>query len=334
MRKTLASATAVLIVTAILVFSGCRKDSASFSKPAGPEVTTDKSSDLVFTPGGWIERSKVHFIPPGFHVIVQEGRLKRVETKTGQIVEDLGAYDIPGRSSGIGEYPFALDQPEGAKNSNFPYPNGWIAWTSWINADSAKNPVTSFSTTWTVPTNPTTTTPQLIYLFNGMQAGTGTSRYIVQPVLQWGVSPAGGGAYWAITNWFVTSGGSALHGSLVRVNAGTRLTGIISFLSAAGGNYIYRSIFSGYPDSTSILTPPVIQATELDEALESTGITTPNTQYPPDSLVRMMGILISEGTINPTLTWTPQRSADTTVTQRAVVISNSSTNGEVDIRFR
>ena len=51
----------------------------------------DKKEDLVLTPGGWRSKSKVVKVEPGQHAEVQEGRLKVIQTETGEIVADLGA---------------------------------------------------------------------------------------------------------------------------------------------------------------------------------------------------------------------------------------------------
>jgi hypothetical protein len=58
------------------------------------------SDDLVLTPGGPRPRSRVAKVEPGQHGTVEGGRVKIVETKTGQIIADLGAVgkSQPGKS--------------------------------------------------------------------------------------------------------------------------------------------------------------------------------------------------------------------------------------------
>ena len=56
------------------------------------------------------------------------------------------------------------------------------------------------------------------------------------------------------------------------------------------------------------------------------------TDYPPDTAVRMTNIQILTGTVTPTLSWTPE-DVVTDVGQHTIVVSNSSTNGEVDLYF-
>jgi hypothetical protein len=80
--------------------------------------------------------------------------------------------------------------------------SGWIAYTYWNNGTGKS--ITSFKTRWVVPPAPVSNDGQLIYLFNGIQ-NYGYNYGILQPVLQWGASPAGGGSYWAVASWYVTS---------------------------------------------------------------------------------------------------------------------------------
>src|SRR4051794_8812134 len=72
--------------------------------------------------------------------------------------------------------------------------HGWITTAYW--ETTASEAVTEFRSTWKVPPEPERRGGQLIYLFNGI---TNEARNaILQPVLQWGTSPAGGGPYWAV----------------------------------------------------------------------------------------------------------------------------------------
>jgi hypothetical protein len=56
----------------------------------------------------------------------------------------------------------------------------------------------------TVPPPPYQQAPEIIYIYAGLQSSTNPSCGIVQPVLQWGPTPAGGGYYWSIASWYWT----------------------------------------------------------------------------------------------------------------------------------
>jgi hypothetical protein len=71
--------------------------------------------------------------------------------------------------------------------------NGWISYGYYNYTGS----LTFMSAEWRVPTNPPTT-GSLVYWFPGLES----DSHIIQPVLQWGAGPEGGGNYWVIANWY------------------------------------------------------------------------------------------------------------------------------------
>jgi hypothetical protein len=291
----------VLLCVLVLLFAACRKD---VSTPPLPPTT---NQDLVLTPAGYMERSKVHFIADGHQLSVRNGRLLKVEKTTGKLLEDFGPVQItPARIAAA---------------------SGWIAYAFWTNTGTA---ITNFTTNWVVPSAPSSKASQTIFLFNGMQDGTTSTSYIIQPVLQWGPSAAGGGKFWAITNWYVSSS-QAFFGSLVTVNPGTTLTGVMKETAVSGSNYSYNSSFTGYSSASSLQVNNVPQAFWAAETLEAYGITNVSTQYPPNANVAMSSIQILKGSTNASISWTTAHASG--ATQRATVISNASPGGQVDISF-
>jgi hypothetical protein len=59
---------------------------------------------------------------------------------------------------------------------------------------------------------------------DGVSDAKQASVSIIQPVLQWGSSAAGGGPYWAIASWFV-GGAHTVYSELKIVNAGDTILG-------------------------------------------------------------------------------------------------------------
>jgi hypothetical protein len=171
----------------------------------------------------------VHQLEPGDRLDAREGRL-RLRSATGR-VRELGKLKPPeaarGRSTDA--------QNPGAMGDR------WIAYTGWTNTSGAQ--ITSFRTSWVVPEEPETTNGQLIYLFNGLQDSPVTM--ILQPVLQWGDSPAGGGRQWAVASWAVFSSGDAVMTKLDRVKPGDTVTGVMTLESMAAGIYIWTCEFEG-----------------------------------------------------------------------------------------
>jgi hypothetical protein len=89
------------------------------------------------------------------------------------------------------------------------------------------------ATTWRVPDVPASNVGQTIFYFPSYEPLNGTA--IVQPVLQYGVSAAGGGAYWAISSWWVGPTGAARYSSLLQVNPGDTIRGTITATNCTEG---------------------------------------------------------------------------------------------------
>jgi hypothetical protein len=308
----------------IFLFNSCSKETVS--PAAKPAVTSQPTDEMVLTPVGLMEKSKVHFVGEGFQLNVENGRLQKVETSTGRVIEDYGEVKRDIRL----QFNQGLDASRFSDN-RLPAASGWIAYAYWSNS-ATTNPITYFTTNWVVPSAPTNQGNQTLFLFNGMQDGTTSSSYIIQPVLQWGPSAAGGGKYWAVTNWYVSSS-QAFYGSLVKVSTGAALQGIMQETAHSGTNYSYKSSFSGYSAASSLSVSNVPQAFWAAETLESYGVSNTNTQYPPNTDIAMTSIQILQGSSNASIKWTTAQ-ATRNAAQKAVVVSNASPGGEVDIYFR
>ena len=146
--------------------------------------------------------------------------------------------------------------------------SGWITYAAYV--ESSSNVINFMTTTWTVPPAPTKSDAQLIYLFNGLQDSPVT--HILQPVLQWGVSPDGGGAKWAVASWFVDSSNNAFKTPLVDVNPGDTLTGVMRMTSNSAGKFNYTCEFSGIA-STKLTVNNTNQLVMPVETLECYSIT-------------------------------------------------------------
>ena len=208
--------------------------SAMATKSANPNPASDSGEELVLTPGGWRPKSKVHFVEPGQHVSGEGGKLAIVQSATGKTVKDLGALgqapkektEGTGRAMKLAEVPKGRARPRPAKAATStprpsavaaplptdpgphgpaPITDGWIVFSGWTNASA--NPISYFKTQWTVPPAPASNNDQTVFLFNGIESFN-ADIFILQPVLQWGPSHAGGGSFWSIRNWFMSRNSS------------------------------------------------------------------------------------------------------------------------------
>jgi Repeat of unknown function (DUF346) len=274
---------------------------------------------MVLTPGGLRSSSLVHKIEAGTVLDQATATIRNLDAE-GKVLADFGA--IEARVQGVPLMPLNVSHPPRPAPA---FGTGWITFASWTN--STGSPVSSFSTQWVVPPAPIAEDGQVIFLFNGIQNET----MIYQPVLQWGVSAAGGGNYWAVASWYADGqGGQAFHTDLVRVNPGDLLTGVMTLTGQSGGNFSYNCEFNGIAN-TSLPIQNVQQLTWCVETLEAYGIKgAPD--YPVTFRVPMKAIDIKTGTTTPAVNWAPSNTV-TDCGQHALVVDNSGSNGEVDLCF-
>jgi hypothetical protein len=348
---------------------------AMATTPVSPDPAPAGGEELVLTPGGWRPKAKVHFVEPGQQVSGKGGRLAIVHSATGKLIKDLGAYPKAdketateaakakvkrsGRPMKVAEGPMGASRrarprpmaaPAGAPGmstadaplpsvpgpeSPAPITDGWIVYSGWTNASA--NPISYFKTQWAVPPAPSTDHTQTVFLFNGIQSF-GTDVFILQPVLQWGPSHAGGGSYWSITNWYVGSDGTALFGPLIQVNPGDVLEGIMTLTGQIGTDFDYLCSFTGHPTADLTVTN-VAELTWANETLECYDVAE-FSDYPDTTLTAFHDIEIRLRTnaspfteAQATINW--QVNNDVTDNgQQCLILSNASPAGNVYLYYR
>jgi hypothetical protein len=181
-----------------------------------------------------------------------------------------------------------------------------------------------------VPPAPATSNGQTIFLFNGIDP-TDPTQAILQPVLQWGTSYAGGGAFWSVASWYVLGTGQAFVTGLVPVNPGDVLVGAMTLTGQANGLFSYQSEFQGIA-GTQLPVQNVAKLTWCNETLEAYGVTACS-DYPAVDLTAMQGIELLTGKTTPAVHWTPQDRV-TDCGQHTVVAVDSAAGGEVDLYYR
>lgn len=278
------------------------------------------AEDDVLTPGGYRPRSLVHKVEPGHKLDAAEGRLRTL-TASGQVVAEHG--EIPRRAAGTPLMPGNVMRRPGIAPA---LGSGWIVYADWSN--NTGKPVSSFATTWAVPPAPATQSGQTIFLFNGIQ----NSTMIYQPVLQWGPSAAGGGNYWAVASWYADGqGGHSFYSSLVQVNPGAALVGVMTLTGQSGAAFSYDCKFQGLAN-TDLPIQNVEQLTWCIETLEAYGVTQCS-DYPNTPDTAMTNISLQTGGVSPSLAWAAVN-AVTDCGQQAIVVSNANPGGEVDLYYK
>jgi hypothetical protein len=176
---------------------------------------------------------------------------------------------------------------------------GWISWGSWESA--AADPIVSFVASWTVPPAPSQGNGQLVYLFNALQDGAGA--HILQPVLQWGLSPAlNSGPYWGLASFWV--GGTndpTFCSEFVPVSPGATVTGRMEVSVQQNGLYSCSCRFDGFPGTqlTAENLPALVGASVTLEAYDIG----PDAPYPAISGTNFSGIAVELDSGPPVLDW-------------------------------
>jgi len=334
-RKLIMLAGCVLI----LFINACKKD---ISRPSTSPKTISSSTPIpdgyTMTMVGLLPDSNVTVIEEGYKLSFENGHAYKVNIASGARIRDLG--ELMPRFVNRNSAPNLLAPP--GRNSKATTPgltfgnsgqaHNWITYGIWQNTSG--NPITNFTTTWTVPSAPPNPgTNELFAIWMGLEPTdstfpqpTGQQYPLIQPLLIWGNSGGriGGGNYWTIVSYIVWENSNetlsvAVSTAVPNVAPGTVLQAQIS-LTEGSGTYDAVCQFVGQSQTylpitegqTLNLNPggtapaPMIPALNYAaEVLEIPGapyITSLN-EYPNIVGVSMNSISITTGSTNPTVNW-------------------------------
>ncbi|KAE9406941.1 hypothetical protein BT96DRAFT_915088 [Gymnopus androsaceus JB14] len=277
------------------------------------EARTVDDSNMVRTPAGLRLIENVHAVPEGGSVKLVGSEIHLLD-ETGIVIHVATNDNAKIGSSAATSTTSAADTEE----------SGWIAFAYWFN-NVTDSVIDSFTTTWEVPPVPAENHNQTIFLFSALQPV--TSAAILQPVLQFGPSAAGGGSYWAVASWYVGTS-ATFFSSLVEVTPGQELTGVVTLASSNGSSYDYVAEFTGIP-GTSITANGSDVLLTATETLETYGITTA-ADYPTGSTT-FYDINISVTSGAPETVWSSV--SDTPDGVSASVAVQGYSNAEVVINY-
>jgi len=142
----------------------------------------DVPRDYVITPIGYMHANCVRQVLEG-QTVLADGRIQYPD---GSVEASAPVCDYPRYS------------PQGALVAgNEPLTNGWVEFV-YATTGSSYYKLTA---TWAVPPDPINYSNQTVYLFPGLQETNSDGTCILQPVLQYGPSPAGGGESWTAASY-------------------------------------------------------------------------------------------------------------------------------------
>lgn len=251
-----------------------------------------------------VSGGNVHLVGDEIHLTDASGKLIHIKHNDGSHVRHQGAHVEP--------------HPKRAEQS------GWVAYADWYNTGSS--PISSFTTSWPVPAAPTTYHGQTVFLFNSIEPSAGDA--ILQPVLQYGPSAAGGGGYWSVASWYLV-GSQTYYTPLVKVSPKQVLTGVITLTSITNSTaYNYASEFTGISKSKITATGSA-QLVWATETLESYGVSQ-RSDYPVGSTV-FSGIGLKTKAGVPKVQWSAV--SDSADGLKTTVNTQGATNAKITIQY-
>jgi len=131
---------------------------------------------------------------------------------------------------------------------------------------------------WAVPPNPTGADSQTLFFWNGVEDS--SYNAVLQPVLQFGRSYAGGGYDWELASWYVDDSGTALFSTLLKVVAGDTILG--NNVVQADGTWVITGTSKTTGKSTQLKHKPVAGSLwdVPMQILETYNIVTCDADYP------------------------------------------------------
>jgi len=201
--------------------------SRSLQLATPPETTTQMSQQT--TQSSTAQQTAANFTvtnpaPPNLAAQIRTTKLLPWQAATPAGIRNASRMIVVRNASVITPPPdTGLPQAEAA-----PISDGWIMHSDYqyyYPIYPFEGSLTFMSAQWIVPPAPTST-GSLVYWFPGLQS----NSHIIQPVLQYGSGPEGGGNYWVLANWWAGCAScSYLVSNYVQVNPGDLIYGSMSW---------------------------------------------------------------------------------------------------------
>jgi MYXO-CTERM domain-containing protein len=192
-------------ITTVALAAACAPPEGAPATPGHLQQAVNALPDgYVATPHGYVHNSCVHAAPAGSAVDAQ-GWYRRDDGA----MEQLPACAYPRLTAGAA--------PHG------PTTDGWVVDTEAVGSV----PAVGMTSRFTVPPAPAVSNTAILdYFFPSMEPV--TTKIILQPVLQWGTSPAGGGQHWALASWSCADPDPCLYGNLISAAPNDEVLGTIA----------------------------------------------------------------------------------------------------------
>jgi hypothetical protein len=133
---------------------------------------------------------------------------------------------------------------------------------------------------------------QTIFIFDGTENSLQTD--IIQPVIQWGPSSAGGGPFWALASWYVTPSGSFLVSKLLTISVGDQISGTLSASGCVSGScrWTIKGADTTAGTSTTLRVARIDSQKHAVLTLEVYGVTACG-DYPAEGSTMFIGLRVN-----------------------------------------
>lgn len=200
--------------------------------PPSPAATSGPlSARVALTPFGLAPQTCVQYVPPRARLLSVAGSGDTI------LLSDGTQIQVPPCAQSTQAIPSAVSSstnPDNKDNSTrtpcwwgFGCGSGWIEYATWCYCPRTPPAIYQFDAYWHVPQAPSGHDGQTIFLFSALQHNGVSSYPLAQPVLQWGSAADGGGTYWTVNSWILTSNTNVMYGTILSVNAGDSIQGLM-----------------------------------------------------------------------------------------------------------
>jgi hypothetical protein len=201
----------------------CLFDALSIATEQATIRPSTVPQEYVITPFGYFHPSCVQGLAEN-ETLLYDGRVLREDGSVRTVASCTFPHFTPSGETvaeGISTQQMTAQKTTATAETS-PVVSGWLEYVSTTTSTSYGE----IAATWTVPPAPANYEEQTLFFFPGFE-DINNVLTIVQPVLQFGASSAGGGEYWSIASWNCCVTGQAWFSGLKKVSVGDTISGKI-----------------------------------------------------------------------------------------------------------
>jgi hypothetical protein len=299
----------VLAITLVFVLNGCKDEKGNVT-PSSP--SQQESGQMVYTPFGYVDKSKVFHIEEQYAVRVDGDKVVKIDKETKEVVAVLGDAG-PKQSS-------KSSNSGGRMQSGDPFGSSTLTQAQATASPTGTLSYTTFVSWITMPLLPASNSET--FYFGEKQDIFGNVGATMAAVYQYGPSVAGGGNYWSAACWLEV--GSVVTHSGIHTNITPGVTANPRIAYSSPNQYFAETGFSG----NSLSYFESLWTSDLYFFASGENLSGTNTYFPPVYSLNFRQIDAHAGVTYPSLTWAQYIGS---LGEHVKQVSNTPVQGEVDL---